>query len=698
MSNPQKENIHSSYVPTPTRRGYSFSILVVVSMVFGVGVAAAIFGPEAAVVAILMAILGVALSRAMIGSLNESLGGPTEATFRSLEIAMDAPASANTPYVLKQTDKYFRTSFEAAPCGMAIVSPTKQFLLVNQALAEVFGCTIDDLMDTGLLAQVAREDTDSIEINLGRLLDGTDRTFQTETRIKRMDGDVRWLRMSVSVVSGILNVPFHFVIQFEDVTERRIAEERRVHNTLHDELSGLPNRHLFLDRLQMTVNRALREPGSRLSVLYVDFDRFKFINDNFNQQIADKMLKQAGERLIKLLPQTNTVARLGGDEFAILLEDRTFEEVLEAVMQIRQELSLPYYLNNEQIYTTVSVGVAIGSQVYESAEILLRDAATALKQAKLSGRDRYEIFVEEMHSNSVQFLQLEADLRLALERNELRVVYQPIVTLSTGILAGFESLIRWEHPVRGTISPVEFIPIAEESGMIVQIGEWIMRESCKQLCKWKEASERSADLWVSVNVSSKQFFEADLVTTVSNVLADSGLEPRFLKLEITESTMAEDIEYVTATMELLKEMGVKLSIDDFGTGFSSLSVLDRLPLDSLKIDRSFVSQIKTADTVVEMVRTIVNLAKSLDLEIIAEGVETIQQLSQLRQLGCQFGQGYCFATPLDVYTLDELLGADGASSEFFYLLPADLPDHESDDYDQPNILEIPESIDTLNRF
>jgi diguanylate cyclase (GGDEF)-like protein/PAS domain S-box-containing protein len=572
-----------------------------------------------------------------------------------------------TLQVLQKSEKEFRNAFEFAAIGMAIVSPENEFLRVNRSVSEIFGRTTENLLDTGLLSLVVPEDADSVKLNLANLLGGIVQSFQSDTRFLRKNGETVWLRLSASLI--VVEQP-HFILQFEDITDRKNTEDRLLHNALYDVLTDLPNRFLFIDRLQVAVNRVRRDPNVRLTVLHVDFDRFKLINDRFGQHLADRMLVQASQRLRKILRATNTVARLGADEFAIFVEDGSFEEILSIVGRIRQELSRPFDLEGDVIYATVSVGIAIGSPTYESPEFLLRDADTALKQAKRLGRDRYEIFSDEMHSRSIDFLQMETDLRHALERGEFRLFYQPIVTLETGILAGFESLVRWDHPTRGFISPAEFIPIAEDTGLIIPIGEWVLRESCHQLRSWQMISDRSADLWVSVNVSSKQFVQFDLVTLVASALEETGLKPRCLKLEITESTMVENIEYVASVMEKLKQTGVKLSIDDFGTGFSSLSILHRFPLDSLKIDRSFVSQIKDAETPVEIVKTIVNLSNSLGLEIIAEGVETIEQLSQLRQLGCKYGQGYCFATPLAADTVEELLGLSPSSSAFYYLLPA----------------------------
>jgi EAL domain-containing protein (putative c-di-GMP-specific phosphodiesterase class I) len=307
------------------------------------------------------------------------------------------------------------------------------------------------------------------------------------------------------------------------------------------------------------------------------------------------------------------------------------------------------------IFVSASIGVAPWSRDCERPEFMLRDADTALYQAKRRGRDRFELFTVEMHERAMQALQIENDLHQALDRREFRLHYQPIVDLKSGVLSGFESLIRWEHPSRGLVSPADFIPIAEESGLILSIGEWVLRESCRQLSSWIEDSGALEHLWISVNVSSKQFVQDNFVGIVRGALTESGIAPDSLKLEITESAMVENIEMVVSVMEELKTLGVRLSIDDFGTGYSSLSYLHRLPLSSLKIDRSFVDQMSNGSENEEIIKTIVALAQSLNLEIIAEGVETSDQLEQLRGLSCQLGQGYLFARPLDVASVGKIL-------------------------------------------
>lgn len=318
-----------------------------------------------------------------------------------------------TAKILERSEKQFRGAFESAPTGMALVSTSRQFLKVNHSLAKMLGRNAESLLETSFLSLVVPEDADSVESGLTNLFDGAAQPFHSETRVYRKNQAVRWMRLSVSLVREISDEPSYFIFQFEDITERKTTEDRLLHNSLYDPLTDLPNRFLFLDRLRVAVNRVRRDPGSRLTVLHVDFDRFKLINDRFGQQMGDTMLAQASIRFKKLLRSTNTVARLGADEFAIFAEESSFEEILAMVASIRQELSRPYDLDGELIYATVSVGIAVASSEHESPEFLLRDASTALKQAKRGGRDRYEIFVEEMHSRSIEFLQMENDLRHA---------------------------------------------------------------------------------------------------------------------------------------------------------------------------------------------------------------------------------------------------------------------------------------------
>ncbi|MDQ2746534.1 MAG: bifunctional diguanylate cyclase/phosphodiesterase, partial [Acidobacteriota bacterium] len=387
-----------------------------------------------------------------------------------------------------------------------------------------------------------------------------------------------------------------------------------------------------------------------------DFDRFKLVNDSYGHQAGDELLLEIADRLKTILRSSDTVARVGGDEFTLLVEEISgIEEAKQVAERIRQEMAKPFKLNGQDFFASVSIGIAGWSREYEKPEVLMRDADTALYQAKRLGRNRSEIFDEKMRETALRFLQIETDLRFALEREEFYLVYQPIVELTDERkLAGFEALIRWNHPKIGLIPPMEFIPIAEETGSIYAIGEWVLQTACRQLCDWQKMNPQMKDIWMSVNVSTKQFMEPQLFSLVSDTLDETGLAPHCLKLEVTETAMVENIDFAVEAMHNLKSLGLKLAIDDFGTGYSSLNYLHRLPLTSLKIDRSFVTQMENGKETQEIIKTILALAKSLNLETIAEGVETVSQISALTGLACELGQGYYFAKPLVVSDVEKL--------------------------------------------
>lgn len=558
--------------------------------------------------------------------------------------------------VLQKSEEQFRNAFDHASIGMALVAPGTKPLKVNRSLCDILGCEAETLLATEFPEILHEDDREIFELNLGKLIANEESSCQMEMRVKRSPEELIWLMASISFVQDPASGSSHFIFQLQDITDRKRAEARLIHDALHDALTGLPNRVLFLDRLGVAFKRAKRHFESNFAVLYFDFDRFKLVNDSFGHLVGDKLLIKIGERLKSLLRSSDTVARLGGDEFVMLVEEiANVGDATEIVERIRDAMSTPFELDGQLIYITVSIGIAAWSREYERPEFLLRDADTALYQAKRLGRDRYEIFDQQMHQRAIHSLQLANDLHRALECSEMRVHYQPIVKLKSGDLAGFEALIRWQHPTRGLVSPAEFIPHAEETGLIIPIGEWILRESCRQLKEWQQRSEECSKLWVSVNVSSKQFLNTDMFALVADVLEKTGLSPACLKLEITESAMIENLDHVISVMTALKTLGVWLSIDDFGTGYSSLSNLHHLPLSSLKIDRAFVNQMNESSENDEIVRTIVTLAQSLGLEIIAEGVETSDQRSHLQDLECQFGQGYYFARPLDAQAVEELM-------------------------------------------
>jgi diguanylate cyclase (GGDEF)-like protein len=413
---------------------------------------------------------------------------------------------------------------------------------------------------------------------------------------------------------------------------------------------------MFIDHLELAIARAQRNEERKFAVLYVDLDRFKIINDSLGHSVGDQLLKEVAVRLWNCVRAGDTVARLGGDEFVLLLEDVYAEsEAIDVAERIKSELAAPFTLNGREVFTTVSIGVASSWTSYHQAEGLIRDADAAMYRAKSLGKNRHEIYDSVMHAQVNDLLQMETALRLAVERREFIVYYQSIVDLETFKISGFEALIRWNHPEKGFISPANFIPLAEETGLIVEIGEWVLREACQQMERWQKIFPSDPPLFVSVNLSSKQFIQSDLIERVAQIIKETKINPEGLKLEITESAVMDDVDSATEMLKKLRALGIKLSIDDFGTGYSSLSYLHRFPIDTLKVDRSFVVNMSEDSENVEIVRTIVSLAQNLGMNVIAEGVETKEQLAALRKLGCENGQGYLFSKPVAAKAAENLI-------------------------------------------
>jgi diguanylate cyclase (GGDEF)-like protein len=404
------------------------------------------------------------------------------------------------------------------------------------------------------------------------------------------------------------------------------------------------------------IERAKNHEDYQFGVLFLDLDRFKNVNDSLGHTIGDQLLIAMARRLESCIREGDIVARLGGDEFAILLDGiSNATEANTMARRIQDRLSSPFNLSGHEVFTTTSIGIALSSTGYDHPENILRDADTAMYRAKAQGKACYEVFDKGMHTQAVYLLQMENDLRRALDREEFRVVYQPIVALDNGQLAGFEALIRWQHPERGFVNPADFIPLAEDTGLIVPIGLWILRKACQQLAKWQWHVAGNRDLFMSVNLSSKQVAQPGLVTEIQDILEETDLEAKQIKLEITESAVMGNAEMSARLLKRLKALGVQLSIDDFGTGYSSLGYLHRFPVNTLKIDRSFVGRIGEAAENIEIVRTIVSLAENMGMEVVAEGVETLSQLTQLRSLNCRYGQGYLFSRPIDAESVTALI-------------------------------------------
>ncbi len=438
---------------------------------------------------------------------------------------------------------------------------------------------------------------------------------------------------------------------------RDYAEEMR-YNALHDVLTGLPNRALFMDRLGRAVEHGKRYQDYLFAVLFLDLDRFKVINDSLGHILGDQLLIATARRLESCLRPTDTIARIGGDEFTILLEDISdISDTIRVAERIHMELKLPFDLGGQEVFTATSIGIALSATGYSQPSDLVRDADIAMYQAKVRGA-RYEIFNTSMHERTVARLQMETDLRRAIERMEFLIYYQPLVSLVTGKITGFEALVRWQHPQRGLLCPAKFVLLAEETGLLSLIDQWVMREACRQTHQWSEQMPKDLPLSISVNLANKQFTQPNLIEQISQILLETNLDASRLKLEITENVLMENRESATATLLQLKALGIRLVIDDFGTGYSSLGRLHSFPIDELKIDRSFVSQIGTDEGNLEITETIVTLAQKLSVDVTAEGIETASQLARLRELKCRYGQGYFLSRPLDSVAAEALIMAN----------------------------------------
>jgi len=452
----------------------------------------------------------------------------------------------------------------------------------------------------------------------------------------------------------------------QDIIERQRTQDLLLHNSLHDALTGLPNQSLFMERVKQALERSKQQKNYVFAVIFLDLDRFKVVNDSLGHLLGNQLLIAIAHRIQSVLRTGDMVARFGGDEFTILLDDIDgINGAIQVAERIQKLLALPFQLNEHKVFTNASMGIALSTNNYEQAAHILRDADVAMYSAKSLGKARYEAFHPKMYETASLLLQLETAMRHALiQQEEFRLYYQPIVSLMTGKLTGFEALIRWHHPERGIISPEEFIPLAEETGMIASIGKWVLYEACHQLQAWHQKFPTCSPLTISVNFSGKQIMQPDIVKQVQQVLQDTGLEAGSLKLEITESLLMDNFELATAMLSQLTTLNVDLHMDDFGTGYSSLSYLHRLPLKTIKIDRSFISNIGSRGENLEIVRAIVTLAHNLNMSVTAEGIETVEQLAQLKALQCDQGQGYFFFPALEGAAVEVLLASNFLDTNF----------------------------------
>jgi diguanylate cyclase (GGDEF)-like protein/PAS domain S-box-containing protein len=546
---------------------------------------------------------------------------------------------------LRESEEKYRRIVEMAAEGIWMLDRGYKTTFVNQQMAEMLGYTIDEMLGKSLFELVSETERIGVQTHIARSQQGMEEKYDFKFRCK--DKSPLWTTVSARPLfdsdgkySGVLKM-------VADITDRKLAEAQLQHNAFYDSLTDLPNRTLFMERLARALYYARRKGGSTFAVLFLDIDNFKVINDSLGHVSGDRLLVEIARRLESCLRANDTLARLGGDEFTILLEEiESLKEAIPIAQRIHDTLKFPFQLGSRDVFTNASIGIAIGSKEYDTPEELLRDADAAMYQAKGAGKGHYALFDRAMHKTVLARLQLETDLRLALEREEFLVYYQPIINLQSSLPIGFEALVRWQHPRRGLIPPDEFIPIAEETGLIIPLGWWVLRQACWQLSRWQTMFPNDPPLSIGVNLSGKQLKERDLVQQIQSILTQTGIGGHCLKLEIVESLLMEDTEETLKILGQLRAMKIQLAIDDFGTGYSSLSYLHRFPVTTLKIDRSFVMGLKADRSNGQIVTAVVSLAQALNISAIAEGIETAEQLSYLQELGCEYGQGYFVERPL----------------------------------------------------
>jgi PAS domain S-box-containing protein len=573
---------------------------------------------------------------------------------------------------LADRDRLFQLITENAADMIAVVDENGHRLYNSPAYQKILGYGADELAATSSLEQVHPEDRERV-LEAAQKARLTGRGERLEYRIRHKDGSWRFLESTSSAIPRKNGGTDGLVIVNRDITERKRVEALLDHRAFYDGLTNLPNRALLLDRLQRAMAISRRHSDFKFAVLFIDIDKFKVFNDSLGHEAGDALLIHIAQRLTvslravdtvvratpgknaDLLPGDNTLARPGGDEFAVLAEElRDPSDAIRIAERIQEKMIVPFAVNGHEIVVTASVGIAFSNSNRNDAQDVLRDAEIAMYRAKQAGKARCEVFDNAMHVGAVKRLQLETDLRKALELDEFRVHYQPIVSLQNGQISGFEGLSRWQRP-QGIVMPGEFIKVADEIGIILPMNRKLLREACEQLRRWHELFPSDPPLTFGANITAKQFAQVDLASQIGEILQATGVDPRLIDLEITENIAMADAERSAIVLSELKALGVRLSIDDFGTGYSSLCRLQRFPVDTLKIDRTFISGMDQDPETHEIVRIIIMLAHNLGLKVVAEGIEKQEQMDMLKHLGCELGQGYLFSKPASAGTIEQLL-------------------------------------------
>jgi len=577
---------------------------------------------------------------------------------------------------LTKREELFRLISENAADMIALVDVNGERLYNSPAYEKVLGYSAEELRSTSSFEQIHPDDRERVKAAAAEArLTGIGKRL--EYRIRHKNGEWLFIESSASAIRNAKGEVEKLVIVNRDISERKRAENKLEHNALHDGLTDLPNRQMFLKRVQRACDRAAKDAFYRFAVLYVDIDGFKVFNDTMGHSVGDELILDIGQRLANCLRFEDTLsrvagnrpsdaheadevlARLGGDEFTILVGSiHDPSDAMRVAKRIQDSLAEPFSIHEREVFTSASIGISLSAAPYDRAEDLLRDADIAMFRAKMLGKSRCEFFDQEMHTKAVELLQLETDLRRAVEAKEFLLHYQPIVLLKTGRVAGFEALVRWQHPVKGLLYPDQFLSVVEKMGLVVPLGKWILREACRQAQIWEALPGAHSNLTVMVNVSPRQFTSPDLTSDVEGALRESGMDPRRLHLEITESAAMADPERTLRVLLQLKVLGISISIDDFGTGHSSLSRLRRLPVDVVKIDRSFVTNMDSDEDASKIVHLIIDFAHTVNLKVIAEGVEVAVHRDKLTSLGCEYGQGYFFAKPMDQEAVKRSLTSD----------------------------------------